>query len=216
MISKQISAFDLDYTLLNDNSSFRFGRYLCSSGDLSKAVLLFMAWCQIRHVFGFLSIAQLHKNGFKICFKGRSSSIVSQWVEKFLASEFKNLLYQPAIDCLRRAQNNGHQVVILSSAPDFIVAPIAKLLGVDLWKATEYAVDKNGLFSHISQLMLGDDKALFIKQLQESNGCDTKDITAYSDSHFDLSFLKAAGTPVGVNPNRKLRAICKQKQWMVI
>lgn len=208
------SAFDLDKTLLNDNSSYRFGLYLCFQGHFLFYKILFIFWCHACYLVGYYSIPELHHRAFHYLFKGSSASLIDNWVEEFLVKYFNHLLYQPAILELRKAQESGHQVVILSSAPDFIVAAIAKRLGVSLWKCTEYAIDQNGFFSHIEKLMLGEDKALYIKKLKDSNKALI--VKAYSDSYFDISFLNAASEAIGVNPDRKLRALCKKNHWMII
>ncbi len=44
-------------------------------------------------------------------------------------------------------------------------------------------------------------------------GIDRQQVTAYSDSHLDLPLLLAAGTPVVVNPDRKLRKIAQLNTW---
>lgn len=137
-------------------------------------------------------------------------------MEEFLSQYFDDLIYQPAMEQLKRAQKEGHLTVILSSSPDFLVEPIAQRLGVNLWKSTQYAIDKDGLFCKIAELMLGEDKACFITSLQMQKGSLRQDVSAYSDSYLDLPFLLAAGTAIGVNPDRKLRAICHTKHWRVI
>jgi len=211
-----ISAFDLDFTLLNDNSSYRFGRYLCAQKHIPRSFLFFITWCHISFLFGWMSLPQLHENAFKKLFYKKKASLIEKWVEEFLALQFNDLLYQPAIQKLKAAQLAGHLTVILSSSPAFLVKPIAKLLNVPVWKSTEYQIDDDGDYSHINSLMLGETKASFIQGLQSQNGLTSEDVIAYSDSHFDLPFLFAAGAAVGVNPDRKLRAICRQNQWPII
>jgi HAD superfamily hydrolase (TIGR01490 family) len=211
-----ISAFDLDYTLFSENSSYRFGKYLCSKKLLPFKSLAFIVGCNIRHRLGLLSIMRLHEDAFKRLFYGRSSSQVKQWATEFVEQYFETLLYLPAIQKLKKAQAEGHLTVILSSTPDFLVEPIAKKLHVPVWNATEYAVDKDQKFCHIARLMLGSDKAEILARLKQQHSIPRQRIYAYSDSHLDLPFLMAAGTAIGVNPNRTLRSICRQNKWPVI
>ena len=209
-----ISVYDLDRTLLNDNSSFRFGLYLCNKGYFKKRVLLFILWCRVCYLFRLMSITELHTRAFNYLFKGHSADLINHWVEQFLNSQFDKLLYTPAISQLRKDQHEGRKVMILSSAPDFLISPIAYRLGIKSWKGTEYALDDNRCFSLISHLMLGKNKADCLKELKASN----KDVflTAYSDSEEDLPFLLEAHHAIGVNPDRKLRLICQQKCWPII
>lgn len=213
---RSISAFDLDHTLFSKNSSYCFGRYLCSKKLLPFCSLLFIIGCSLRHSMGLLPIVQLHEKGFKHLFLGRSLPLVQGWANEFLEEHFETLLYPPAIAALKSAQDAGHLTAILSSSPDYIVEPIAKRLNVPYWDATRYAVDKDQKFCSIDRLMLGENKALCLEELACLYGVDENETYAYSDSHLDLPFLLAAGTACGVNPNRKLKRICKQNGWRVI
>lgn len=214
--SRSISAFDLDHTLLSGNSSFLFGKYLCKQKYLSRKNLYYIFFCYFLYYIGILSIKNLHKNAFRYLFNEKSASEVKGWVDEFLAKYLKGNLYSPALNRLEQAQIEGHYTVILSSSPDFLVGPIAQRLGVSHWQATQYGVDKDGQFCHIAKLMLGEDKAQFLKNLSEKRGCHRHDLTVYSDSYLDMPALLTAGMAVGVNPDRKLRAICRERQWPII
>jgi phosphoserine phosphatase len=178
--------------------------------------LAFIIGCNLRHSLGLLSIVKLHESAFKRLFQGRSLPLIKQWTEEFLSAYFEILLYPPAIEKLKLAQRAGHMTAILSSGPDFLVEPIAKRLNATFWAATQYAVDKDQKFCHIERLMLGGDKASILNGLGDSYGVPKEGIHAYSDSHLDLPFLMAAGTAYGVNPNRKLRLICRKNGWPII
>lgn len=211
-----ISAFDLDHTLFAANGSYHFGRYLCSKKLLPLRSLAFIIGCNVRHTAGFLPITQLHQKAFDHLFKGRPSAVVKQWALDFLHDHFDDLLYSPAVEKLKSAQQAGHLTAILSSSPDFLVGPVAEKLNVPFWNATQYAVDKDHKFCHIASLMLGHDKAIILDQLGQHYGVPKEELYAYSDSHLDLPFLMTAGTAYGVNPNKKLRSICRQKSWSII
>jgi len=208
-----ITAFDLDNTLLKDNSSFKFGLYLCKKGHLPFSSLLFILGCRLRFCMGFISLEKLHVIAFYRLFFGLSESLVKRLAQEFLVLHFESLIYLPAFKKLREAQQIGHLTVLLSSSPDFLVEPIAQKLNISIWDSTRYKSDGSHQFSRISQIMLGDKKALFIKELRQRLQLH---VCAYSDSHHDLPFLLAAESAVGVNPDRKLRAICKSSQWSII
>jgi len=219
MVSKKplsLSAFDLDHTLLSTNCSYRFGCYLCKKRILSFSSLAFIIGCHIRHTAGYLPIDKLHESAFNRLFLGRSSSLVSQWADDFLNENFDGMLYQPTIDRLKLAQEAGHLTIILSSAPDFLVKPIAKRLNVDLWNATCYRVDKDQKFCQIDKLLLGDGKAVIMDELMQKYQISKQQTYAYSDSYLDLLFLEAAGIACGVNPDRKLSRICRENNWQII
>lgn len=211
-----ISAFDLDHTLFSDNSGFRFGLYLYRKRLYSFRHLLAIFFVYILVYCGLLSLKNLHQVGFKYLFRGQSEPLVKQWIEDFLNEDFEKCLYKPALDKLREAQSAGHLTIILSNSPDFIVEAVAKRLGIPQWRSTEYALDKERRFCHILRIMYGEDKATAVEELRKEYRLTKSAVTAYTDSHLDLPFLMIAGTAIGVNPDRQLRAICKKNNWPII
>lgn len=216
MLPKRINAFDLDHTLLKVNSSFRFGLYLCQQKHISFKSLLFIHLSHLRYSLGLLSLPNLHKQAFEFLFRGRPLPLIEKWVAEFLDAHFEQLIHAPVFDIMKKAQDAGEVVVILSSSPSFLVEPISKRLGVSFWQATQYAVDKDQCFCDIARLILGDDKAKFIADFLKQNKLSRQHVIAYSDSYVDLPFLLSAGTSVGVCPDRKLRAFCINNNWPVI
>ncbi len=142
--------------------------------------------------------------------------MIEDQVEQFLKEEFYRYIYFPSFARLRRAQHEGHLTIILSNSPSFIVGPIARYLGVPLWSASEYKVDKKGVLEAVKSILVGEGKADYLKRLADEHGIDMSHVYAYSDSPLDLPFLDVAGTPVVVNPTKKMRQISSEKSWEVI
>jgi HAD superfamily hydrolase (TIGR01490 family) len=215
-MNRKVSCFDLDHTLLQVNSSFRFGVYLYKKGVFSFFAMLYLAGCYTLHSLHIISIPTLQNLIFKKLFLGRSYSEMQEHANAFFEQHFYRILYLPAIIRLQQVQQEGQYTVILSSSPDFLVKLCAERLKVDAWAATEYALDRNNCFSKISKFMLGEAKASYLQALGEFLAIPKKDMTAYSDSHLDLPFLQAAGTAVGVNPNKILRILCEENNWAIL
>lgn len=213
---ESVSFFDLDHTLLRVNSSFHFGLFLYKRKQLSLFKILYSMGFYALHKCGFYSIAQMQHTIFKNVFKGASKLNISRLANEFVSASFDQLLYHPAVERLKSAKMLGQRTVILSSSPDFLVQIFAKHFDVDAWDATEYVVDGNNRFSHISHMFLSDNKADYVEKVRQQTGIAKHKVTAYSDSILDLSFLKAAGTSVGVNPDRLLKAFCKENDWEVL
>jgi HAD superfamily hydrolase (TIGR01490 family) len=211
-----LSLFDLDQTLFAVNSSSRFGIYLYLKQVFKHRDFLFIISCHLRARMGLLSLQALHDEAFKRLFFGRSLESIKSLVQLFIDRHFEEMIYRPAYEELQQAKEKGHFTAILSSSPDFLVSKIAARFGVNEWMATKYDVDSNQKFNRISHLVQGEDKSQYVRHLLVKFGLDKRDVTAYSDSHLDLPFLQAAGHAVGVNPNRKLLAICKRNHWRTI
>jgi len=213
---RRVTIFDLDRTLIRGNASMLFFRYLQKRLDLSFGMMFASLSYFFRHQYMNLSLNQLHSEVFQLYLHSRPKSLLTNNIPGFLKELLPKTLYIPAILQLRTAQQMGHYTLILSNSPDFIVEPIAKYLKVDYWKGTQYMVDKEGCFDKIGFVLDGPAKAQVLRQVCRELNIDRIDTTVYSDSIHDLELLEISGTPVVVNPDRKLRLISEQKNWHVI
>jgi len=212
----QITVFDLDHTLLKVNSSFKFGTYLFRQNFMSLNILLKCLMTYFRHKYCQLTVNQLQQTIFTLLFKKRSSLEIQQHADLFLKFQFDSLIRCSALQRLEAARQRGDYLVILSTSPSFLVEPLAKLFKVDEWLATVYTEDNERCLSEISFLCLGEDKARYIKRLSVRLNIPLSSFTMYSDSHLDLPALDIAGKAVAVAPDRKLKKVCKQKEWEIL
>lgn len=214
--SKVISAFDLDGTLVAGNTSLAFAQYLRRQGHFSFLTFATVLYYAAKHNLQFINVEEVHRQSFKKLFLGLRHDDVCSWAHDFVHKHLDAMLYAPAMDRLRAAQHAGHITAILSSGPDFLVHPIADKLGVERRLATHYSVDKDGRFCQIGNVVLGMHKAHYLQTICQEQGCMREDISAYSDSHYDIEFLTFAGNPVGVNPGTSLKSHCIDQGWTII
>ncbi len=211
-----IAIFDLDHTLLNVNSSYCFGKFLYRQGVFSTLLMFKLVSFYAMHKAGILSIKNLQLKIFSTLFEGRSYQFFYEKARVFIQEYLPEMYYQPAVKEFKDAQAQGAFVVILSSAPDFLVGLIARELGAVHWEATAYSVARSGNFSSISRFLLGNEKAIYSILCSEKLGIDKVNITAYTDSILDLPLLNSAGNKVAVKPDRQLKALSKYHSWRVI
>lgn len=215
-MKESLAVFDLDKTLVVDNCSFAFCRYLVSKKILPFSSLLCASFYYIRHTFLGMGLVDLHNRAFSTLLKGHSLPTLETQVEPFLKEYLPLKAYFPALSQLQLAQQLGHHTLILSNSPSFLVRKIAEHLHVDEWCSTEYAIDKEKNLCHIAFMMQGEEKAFVVKKTAERLSIPVENITAYSDSFFDLPLLLSAGVPVAVNPDLKLRRFAHAHNWSIL
>ncbi len=211
-----LTVFDLDRTIVADNCSFNFCRYLVKKNILPFSSLIYSFFYYAKHLFFGVDLSDLHKNIFERSLKGRLLEKLEENVEPFLQEYLFSQIYTPVLAQLRLAQHLGYYTLILSSSPSFLVEKIAQFLGVDEWRATQYAVDKEKKLCHIISIMQGKDKASCVQEVANRLSLKKEQITAYSDSFLDLPLLLAAGSAIAVNPDRKLRRFSQQHKWPIL
>ncbi|MES2273013.1 MAG: HAD-IB family phosphatase [Chlamydiota bacterium] len=202
--------FDLDRTLVKKNCSFSFyffllRRRLIPFKSLLKVVPIFFSYLAER-----LSLTQLHHRVFAAVLRGKPRSLFIQSVKPFLDENLEKWLNPAVFSRFCEAKKRGDRTFLLSSSPDFIVGAIAERLGFDLWKGTEYAVDKEERLCQISTLVNGITKLMLAKTLGQ------KKTIAYSDSEDDLPLLEWAEVAIVVQPGARLRRYANLRHWEIL
>jgi len=214
--SSRLIIFDLDHTLISVASSYHYmkslyERRLVTMKTVVKA--LFIKW---KFFFSSMSLEELHNQVFDKMLKGFSLEALEAHVEEFLKQLLPKAIYEPAFNELKAAQERGDHIVLLSSAPDFLVRAFASYFQIKDWDSTVYAVDKKRCLCNIAKLMVGSKKMQRLIEIRRRLGISKKQTVVYSDSHDDLPLFLQAGQPVAVNPDRRLAKIAKQLNWRVI
>lgn len=211
-----LSAFDLDHTLLKVNSSFFFGMFLYKKGKISTFSIIPILFQYFLFKLHLSSPKKLNEQACKAFFHGRSLAEIEMEVAEFVSNEFNRIVNPALVQKLNESVEMGHYITILSSSPQFLVQPIAAQLGVKDWESTVYKIDDKGFVCGIERHVEGEDKAIYLKGLITLLNLEKNQIIAYSDSFFDLPFLETAGTPIAVNPDRKLRQFCLLNNWKIL
>lgn len=210
----KLVVFDFDHTLITVNSSFRYYFFLRSKKIFSFSSLFKAMPYYLKYYFLKISPEMLHNMIFEKFLMGMLFSEVTQYVEAFWDKYFNYYCYMPAIKRLKEAKQNGDHVILLSNSPDFLIAPIAKRLNVDEFKATVYGVDEKNKFTSICKMMNGILKREYVLDIAKT--LNIKEIVAYTDSIWDLPLLECANEAIVVNPDVKLSKIYKQNKWKKI
>lgn len=121
-----------------------------------------------------------------------------------------------ARNCVTEHHRAGREVVLATGSIDFIVAPLARKLGVQKVVAAAL-VESDGLFTgQLDGPPIGEwEKARRIREFAGMNGIDLAQSYAYGDSIADLPMLECVGFPHAVNPDKKLAATARKRGWPI-
>ncbi len=214
-VNSYIAFFDLDRTItgaISGNVLAReaYKKGLMSLSDIKHAIwLLILYKISLRDPVKIINeMAAWVKNVPEVLFNQLSAEIS------------KNILipavYTEAIKEINMHKENGAKTVILSTTPVSIGREMAKVLGMDDIICSELEVE-NGLFTgrSIGPLCYGEEKAIRMKKYCESRKCNPEDSWYYGDSIADFPALSLTGTPVCINPDKKLLKRARQKGWKI-
>jgi putative phosphoserine phosphatase/1-acylglycerol-3-phosphate O-acyltransferase len=126
-------------------------------------------------------------------------------------------LYREARQIVRRHQELGHKVVILTAATEYQAAPVARALKADAAYCTRLKVADGRVTGDVrGGLCHGEGKVIAARRYLRKVGADAADAWFYSDSRDDLPLLKKVGHPVATNPSPALKEHALDKQWPVL
>lgn len=116
---------------------------------------------------------------------------------------------------LRRHQEAGDFIVILSASPQELVEAIASRLGAQRAVGTRAEIEGSRYTGGLDgPFCYGPGK---VQRLEHDLGPGSLDAaTAYADSASDLPVLEACREPVAVNPDRPLHRVAKARGWPVV
>jgi HAD superfamily hydrolase (TIGR01490 family) len=132
-------------------------------------------------------------------------------------SVMKRAVYPGARDLVQRSRAEGHEVVLVSGALDFLMERLARHLGATAIIANRldfkdgYATGKL-----LRPVVAGPEKARLIREWAREHGQDLADCFAYSDSYSDVPMLSVVGHPCAVNPDLRLAKLALTYDWPVI
>lgn len=209
---------DLDKTLISTSCTLAFGRPFLRGGLISRTDALAAAYAQMRYRASGLSAEQLDRMRDRICARcqGWDVADVQEIVEQHLPSILPAILYPDATNLIESHRRAGHEIVIVSSSGQELVAPIGAMLGADRVIATRLTVTDGRYSGDIDFYAVGAQKVTAIRAAAAGAGYDLAECYAYSDSVIDVPMLEAVGHPWAVNPDRRLRRIARERNWPVL
>jgi len=211
--------FDLDKTIIATSSVFAFNRNFLGEGLLTRRSIVDLALAQISFSLSDADDEQMGKvrQAMATATKGWPPSQVEQIVEHALTDVVRPQVYEEARDLLAEHRALGHDLVLVSASGEELVAPIARMLGVDHYAGTRMTLDEDGRYAgEIEFYCQGRGKVEAIRAFAERYRYDLDRCHAYSDSSTDIPMLESVGHPTAVNPDRALRKEALERGWPVL
>jgi len=148
---------------------------------------------------------------------GMSASEVRGRVEKCFQDVLHPNLYPAGCARVEQHRREGLDVVLVTGSIDFLMAPLARELGVEHVVAPRL-VEHDGRFTgELDGPPIGEEeKARRIRQYAADHNIDLTRSFAYGDSVADLPMLECVGRPVAINPDRALAAVARKRGWTVL
>ncbi len=217
----KLTLFDLDGTLLPQDSDHLFGEFMVArgwadGGEFKRRNDAFYADYQAGRLdmnayIDFATRPWRDRDPADIV--AASQTFMSQWVQPLLTDAARALV--------SRHVQAGDRVAVVTATNEFVTRPIAQALGVQQLIATELARDAYG---RVTGAIRGvpsfrEGKITRVHDWLQVQGLDWSDVTRstfYSDSTNDLPLLEHVSHPVVTNPSPELERIALERGWPLL
>ena len=206
--------FDVDNTLLpGEASEIRFFRFLWRRGLVGWSELTQSAAWLVGHMPPF-SLHSLRER--KVYLAGKRPADIESYAREFCQAEMIGKVSSQGRAKLDGHRQAGHQVILVTGAPDFLIEPLAKFLDV----ATVFAAkpeQRDSVYTGalIPPLPYGHGKRELILAHAREMNLDLAGSYAYGDSPGDHDLLELVGHPLVVNPIRGMARTAQRLGWPV-
>jgi putative phosphoserine phosphatase/1-acylglycerol-3-phosphate O-acyltransferase len=207
--------FDMDKTLIAENSATLYMKHRYEQGEVSRWDLAKGLSAYLRYKVGALDL-RAWTQSMMLEFKGRSEAELRTEGYRLFDLMVKETIYPEAADLVAEHHARGHTVAIVSGATRFIVEPMANYLGVGHIVYTRLEAEDGVLTGRVVEPICFDEgKIYWIQQLIEEQRIDLARSYFYTDSVTDLPLLDLVGHPIVTNPDPILYRTAVRRRWPV-
>jgi HAD superfamily hydrolase (TIGR01490 family) len=212
-----LAIFDLDNTLIADDSDYLWGQFLVDQGIVDKSHYESAnAKFYDDYKQGTLDIVEFLRFSLKPLADNDPDQLY-QWRAQFMEEAIKPLLLKSAQQLISKHRDRGDTLLVITATNRFVTEPIVQLYGIEnLLATTPEFIDGRytGGFNGVPCFRDGKVKLLevWLKDSTET----MQDSWFYSDSHNDLPLLKLVDNPVAVDPDEKLSQFAVAANWPII
>ena len=212
-----LAIFDLDNTLIADDSDYLWGQFLVDQGIVDKD-LYESANAKFYDDYkqGTLDIVEFLRFSLQPLADNDAEQLY-RWRAQFIQDIITPILLKPAQQLIAKHRDRGDTLLVITATNRFVTEPIVKLYGIDnLLATTPEFVDGRytGAFTGVPCFQQG--KVQLLEDWLKNSTETLQDSWFYSDSHNDLPLLKRVDNPVAVDPDDKLTEFAKAAAWPII
>ena len=211
-----LALFDLDNTLLADDSDFLWGCFLVDKGLVDKTAYdLANQRFYDEYKQGTLDIFEFLAFSLKPLTRFTMEELASLHQE-FMDKHIRSVMTEKGIAQIGQHRDKGDVTVIITATNRFVTGPIADAFGVDDLIATDPEIVDGRYTGKVAGTpCFQKGKITRLQQWLQNTHHDLVGSTFYSDSHNDIPLLEIVDTPIAVDPDNELRALAEKNSWQI-
>lgn len=213
---KYIAFFDLDHTIISENSGKILIQHAYRKGLISKRYVLWGFYLSLLYKFKLKDPVIIIQTITK-WLRGTKEVALNELACEILNSYLKKSINPKIEERIGFHKKDGAAVVILSSSVYPVCKAVADYLSMDDIICTHLETE-SGVFTgrpH-GEFCFNEEKVIRLSEYCEKNNTRLENTWYYGDSTADLNALKIVGNPVCVNPDKELLKEAGKRGWRII
>lgn len=211
-----IAFYDLDHTVLEDNSATHLVNEARNRGVMSERLFRHAVWLSILYKLGIGNSTKMIVRMLS-WLKGLKVETVFDLCEEVFSKQIVDKIRPEIQETIREHRSRNGGVILLSSATEPICKPVARYLEMDdLICSLLEAHD--GVFTGTTRgkLVYAKEKETRLRSYCKEHGYSEADAYYYGDSFTDEHVMKAVGHPIAVDPDKRLLRIALKNGWTIM
>jgi len=206
---------DVDGTLLAQTTTYLFARILRRRGLIKRSFILRALYHGLQHRFGRLDYGRLVTFGLESIARIPVVELERIAYDNFV--EFvRPRLYEGVVEHLTGLRRGGTQVVLVSSSPGLVIAPLSLYLGCTDTVTTPVLIERGRLIGiGDGPPCYGEGKRYWAERWAAAHGIAMDDSVAYADNWSDRALLERVRAAVVVHPHGKLHRLARARGWHI-
>jgi len=212
-----LAIFDLDNTLISDDSDHLWGQFLVEQklvdgDDYAEANTRFYNdYCRGEldiHEYLIFALSFLAEHPFEK---------LQQWRSQFVDEKIRPLILPAAQALVDKHRDKGDSLLVITATNRFVTEPIVDLFDIPSMLATEPEL-VNGQYTgkYIEEPSYKNGKVTRLASWLQENKLNLDNSSFYSDSHNDIPLLEKVTLPFAVDPDEKLKEHATKNSWPII
>lgn len=212
-----LAIFDLDNTLIGNDSDFLWGDFLVKKGYVDAEEFAAQnAQFYEDYKSGNLDIFAYQRFALKPLSE-QTMETLSEWHAEFMQTVIEPIVLPKALALVEKHKSQGDRVLIITATNTFITRPIGTRYGIDELLGTEGEILNNRYTGEVAGTpTFQEGKVTRLNEWLTQEGETLAGSYFYSDSHNDLPLLKIVDHPVVVDGDETLLAEAKKENWPTI
>lgn len=201
----KLAIFDVDYTITRKETLIELYKYVISKDIKNIRFLPRAIYGGIMYKIGMYDEKKVKESFLKFIDKIDEKEL-SILVKNYYRDVLEKILYQDAINMMRKLKGQGYKIYLISASPEFYLNELYAIKEVDVIIGTKFSIESGKFIRQMDGANCkGEEKVKRLKEFlkKENIDVDYKNSYMFSDSLSDKPLLDLVGNAYLINYKKK-------------